>query len=54
MQALNLENPNIMEKLVLKVAKKDPSQSAYKVREEGLIPAICYGAGKENVQVTVP
>ena len=54
MQALNLETLIIMEKLVLKVEQRDSSVPAYKAREAGFIPAVCYGAGKENLHVNVP
>jgi large subunit ribosomal protein L25 len=40
-----------MEKITLKVQKRDLAVSAKSIRAEGMIPAICYGAGKDNVAV---
>ena len=40
-----------MEKIALKVQKRDTSTPAKLIREQGMIPAICYGSGKENVAV---
>lgn len=40
-----------MEKIALKVQKRDTNTPAKLVREQGLIPAICYGSGKENIAV---
>lgn len=43
-----------METIALKVQKRTADTPAFKVRQEGLIPAICYGAGKENMEVVMP
>lgn len=40
-----------MEKIELKVQKRETKTSAKAIRQSGLIPAICYGAGKENIPV---
>lgn len=42
-----------MDKIALKVQKRDLSNSSKALRSEGLIPGICYGAGKENIAIQV-
>ncbi len=42
-----------MEKIELKVQKRDLTVPAKSVRKLGFVPGICYGAGKENVAIQV-
>lgn len=42
-----------MDSVALKVSKRGENESAQDIRDEGFIPGICYGAGKENVAFKV-